>query len=299
MNDPITVKKMEAIVPEEPRSDEAFLIVLKGKDENEKFALSGKKDKTSSIYSFGRARELSDYVVEDEKVSRCHFKIICRDDTYFLIDNGSSNGTDLNGVPVIGEVRLHNNDNIRAGDTFLKFLQCDIEKRFLENLLEKINKDNMTGAYNHGFFISYIEKYFAETRRSGRKFSVIAFDIDHFKKINDTFGHQAGDYVLTEMCKIISNRIRKSDILARMGGEEFNIKLPDTPLQNATLVADSIRQIIEDYTFEHEKKLINVTISMGIVEYDENFKSPVEILKVADNRLYAAKNSGRNRVVSE
>ena len=120
-------------------------------------------------------------------------------------------------------------------------------------------------------------------------------DIDHFKKINDTYGHLAGDFVLKEIAKIIKDSIRKSDICGRFGGEEFVIVLPNTKLSGAMKLAERIRETIQNHTFDFNGKKINVTVSIGITSVGVN-DSYESLISRADEALYEAKEKGRNRI---
>jgi len=122
------------------------------------------------------------------------------------------------------------------------------------------------------------------------------FDIDHFKRINDVHGHLAGDFVLKELARIVQQRIRRDEVFARYGGEEFSIILPETSLDGAVSLAETLRQKVEEHTFAFQADAIKVTISIGAATLDEADKVANDLIKRADELLYQAKNSGRNRV---
>lgn len=147
--------------------------------------------------------------------------------------------------------------------------------------------DNLTQIYNRYAFFKEFDKL------EKHKFSLIMFDIDHFKKVNDTYGHDVGDFILYELCRVVENRLRGDDIFGRVGGEEFMILLPSTPVINATLIANRIKNDVENHDF---KKVPKVTISLGVIESSEVTNSE-QILKNVDIALYKAKNAGRNKVV--
>jgi diguanylate cyclase (GGDEF)-like protein len=155
--------------------------------------------------------------------------------------------------------------------------------------------DNLTGIYNKGKFNSILKIELERSRRYGRPLSIILFDIDHFKKINDAFGHQAGDYVLKTLADIVSSNIRSTDFFARWGGEEFVILAPETDLEGAQILAEKIRKSIEEYPFENVGK---VTSSFGVTEAYEKDTAD-SFVKRADAALYKAKDKGRNRVEIE
>jgi diguanylate cyclase (GGDEF)-like protein len=156
--------------------------------------------------------------------------------------------------------------------------------------------DGMTGLFNRRHFLSLAEIEWSRYQRHGRPMSLVLFDIDRFKSINDSFGHYAGDHVITQIADICQQQKRKSDIIARFGGEEFLILLPETELAAAQRVAERLRRKVEASAFSVAAKAINATISVGVAEANPSMNSIFELIKVADQALYAAKDSGRNRV---
>jgi diguanylate cyclase (GGDEF)-like protein len=156
--------------------------------------------------------------------------------------------------------------------------------------------DGMTGLFNRRHFLSLAEIEWSRYQRHGRSMSLVLFDIDRFKSINDSFGHYAGDHVITQIADICQQQKRKSDIIARFGGEEFLILLPETELAAAQRVAERLRRKVETSAFSVASNAINATISVGIAEADPSMNSIFDLIKLADNALYMAKDSGRNRV---
>jgi diguanylate cyclase (GGDEF)-like protein len=160
--------------------------------------------------------------------------------------------------------------------------------------------DRMTMMYNHGYFVSRLREEIAtcERAKGQRKFSLLMMDIDHFKKFNDTYGHQVGDFVLIESARIYKSCVRYNDVVARYGGEEFTVILPETALKEAVLVAEKIRLAIETNAFKTEKGDLKVTVSIGCCEW--HLGPPVmtaeSIIKNADVKLYESKGKGRNQV---
>jgi len=152
--------------------------------------------------------------------------------------------------------------------------------------------DPLTGIYNKGKFNQVLEEELKKVKRYGRPLGVILFDIDHFKKINDTYGHQVGDYVLKTIAKLVKENIRDTDTFARWGGEEFVILAPETDLNGLKTLAEKLRKIIENHDFEPVKK---VTSSFGITEAVPEDTTDT-VIKRADEALYLAKERGRNRV---
>jgi diguanylate cyclase len=165
-------------------------------------------------------------------------------------------------------------------------------------LLEMNMKDGLTGIYNRRFMEKRLVEEFDRHKRYGRKFSIIMFDIDFFKKVNDTYGHQCGDFILKSVTAKIASIIRKSDFLARYGGEEFCCLLPETGLNSALILAERFRSEIEALDNIFQETSVCVTISLGVAEMGIAHGSAEMLLKEADEALYAAKRSGRNRVVT-
>jgi diguanylate cyclase (GGDEF)-like protein len=164
--------------------------------------------------------------------------------------------------------------------------------------LEQLSKtDPLTGIYNRRYIIEKMEEERTRFRRYGKKFSLIIVDIDFFKRVNDAWGHDCGDYVLVETANELKLLLREQDCLARWGGEEFLIMLPETDAEGAQRLAERLRQSIEEKVFEYRKKRISVTLTLGICEYGEGI-SIDDAIRKADNALYEGKNRGRNCVVA-
>lgn len=166
-------------------------------------------------------------------------------------------------------------------------------------LLDLALKDPLTGAYNRRFLNEMLDKKMADVRRTQRPLAIIAGDIDHFKRINDTYGHDGGDLVLKKIVRLISDCLRTGDILARTGGEEFIVICQVTHDRDGALVAERIRAHIEQTPIQLTGgQSIRVTMSFGVAMFDARFQNREDFLKVADERLYAAKHAGRNRVIA-
>ncbi|MGE0108534.1 MAG: GGDEF domain-containing protein [Bdellovibrionales bacterium] len=162
-------------------------------------------------------------------------------------------------------------------------------------------RDHLTGVFNRRTFEEMANKSWAASKRTGDPVFVMMFDLDHFKSVNDTYGHAAGDHVLKKTAKIIDKTLRKSDVFARWGGEEFiacgSAKPPESSRQNITALADRVREAIEKTEFNFEGKTIPVTTSIGVAIVDPSTTSLLEAQQKADNALYEAKHNGRNRAV--
>ena len=155
--------------------------------------------------------------------------------------------------------------------------------------------DPLTHLSNRRDMMEKIEYEKRRCDRSGNSFVLTIGDIDFFKSINDTYGHDAGDYVLTEISALMTTMLRKQDIVGRWGGEEFLLFFPDTPLEGGRIVADKVRHAIEEHTFEFSGETIKVSMTFGVCEYNKGMKIDV-CLKKADQALYRGKQNGRNQV---
>lgn len=162
----------------------------------------------------------------------------------------------------------------------------------LERTAENATRDALTGLYLRGVFDFYLDKQIIDSLRYNRPLSLIMADIDHFKSVNDNYGHQKGDEVLKQIGKIFLKNCRQSDLPARYGGEEISIILPTTPLEEAILLAERLRKEV----FKFYKSKQNITISIGVASFGNKITSSVELIKEADKALYCAKETGRNRV---
>jgi diguanylate cyclase (GGDEF)-like protein len=179
------------------------------------------------------------------------------------------------------------------------FAITDIKKYYTELSLEKAaNTDALTGAYNRRHFMSQLSAEIARSDRYSHKMCLLMLDIDYFKKINDEFGHPTGDLTLQHFTGLCFQSARKTDIIARMGGEEFAILLPETDTKGAYVIAERIRSTIEQSSFEStERDNFNITASIGLAERSSTTIGEEDLISLADNALYEAKTSGRNRIV--
>lgn len=168
-------------------------------------------------------------------------------------------------------------------------------KRMNEQLIDLVNHDPLTGIYNRRYFDTFIEQSISTFFRDKTPFQIIMFDIDHFKRINDTYGHPCGDYILKVLASLINNEIRELDIFTRIGGEEFAIILPETNIKDGEKIARKIREMIEEFPFHYHNISIQVTISIGLATY--NGESLEELMDRVDSALYKAKTNGRNQVI--
>ena len=170
--------------------------------------------------------------------------------------------------------------------------------RYSERLREMAITDGLTGLYNRRYFMELAERAFADAKENDLPLSVAMMDVDHFKRVNDTYGHAAGDEVLRTVAEICKGNARGSDIIGRYGGEEFVILMKDTPLPGAVSAAERIRQAVAGATIEASSAAVKVTISIGVAQMNEYTGNIDQLLSLADEALYEAKEGGRNRVVA-
>jgi len=180
-------------------------------------------------------------------------------------------------------------------------LNIDANKK-LEESVKELHKlsmiDNLTNIYNRRYFFQTAEDLISITKREQKPISLLMIDIDYFKQINDNYGHHAGDFILINLVKEIEEIVRKSDIFARIGGEEFTILLHDTSSEGAKVIAEKIRSTIESKDFEYNELTIKLTLSIGISEVNQQNTTIESLYKEADKKLYRAKENGRNQVAS-
>ena len=250
MNDKVRNKTVVTVISrisEKPVGKEACVVVIYGMDLGKKYNL----DQPAMI--IGRSSK-SEIQVDQESVSRNHAKIINTGKSIILRDLGSTNGTYVNDE-LIDEYVLRDGDFIKIGRTIFKFLSGNnIENSYHEEIYRLTTIDGLTQIYNKRYFLETLEREISRAHRYRRELSLIMFDIDHFKKINDTYGHLAGDYVLKQLAGVIKSRIRREDIMARYGGEEFAVVMPEAGPENARRFAEKVRKLVEDHHFAFEAK---------------------------------------------
>jgi two-component system cell cycle response regulator len=276
-------------ISDRPTAKEACLVVIYGSELGKKYNLN------SSSLVIGRSSKC-DIQIDQESISRNHSKIVNTGKSILVRDLGSTNGTYVNDEP-IDEYVLRDGDLIKIGRTIFKFLTGgNIENAYHEEIYRLTTIDGLTQIYNKRYFLETLEREIARSQRYRRSLSLVMFDIDHFKKINDSYGHLAGDYVLKHLASTVKTKIRREDLFARYGGEEFAIVLPEIDGINSKAFAEKIRQLVEKQDFRFENTRIQVTIAMGVGAIDDEHGDAATLIKQADDYLYAAKSAGRNRV---
>jgi diguanylate cyclase (GGDEF)-like protein len=204
----------------------------------------------------------------------------------------------LNDEEVKGDVALRSGDLVKVGGAIFKFLYGgNVESLFHEEIYRITIVDGLTQCFNKRYFLEFLEREMARGLRYGRPLSLMIFDLDHFKAVNDTHGHLAGDYVLRELAAAVRGRVRKEECLARYGGEEFVVVSPESGPERVRKFAEKLRAIVAARDFVFDDKKIPMTISVGVADMTPEMTDVSQFIKVADANLYLAKKQGRNCVV--
>ncbi len=290
------VRKLPEKPAAAPRAQEPCLIILGGRNIGKLFKLGGGSD------VLGRSDEAS-IRVDDDGVSRRHARLTRGPNGRVEIEDlRSTNGTYCNGARVTGPRLLEEGDKIQIGNaTVLKFsYQDDIEEAFQAQLYDRATRDELTRIPNRKFLFDRLAEDMAYGQRHGAPVTLMMLDVDHFKAVNDTFGHQAGDYVLARLSSVIASTVRSEDLFARYGGEEFVLVLRECPAEKGMVMAERIRRLVETTRFSFNGHAIGVTISIGVA-YCTGRQCPSadRLIAQADRFLYEAKQRGRNRVVGQ
>ena len=251
-------------------------------------------------FRVGRSQECELWL-GDDGVSRKHARLFQEGTTYLIEDMQSANGTFVQGQRVSRQV-LRDGDVIQFGPTavFRYTITDESQEALLQQLYDASVTDALTGAHNREHFDTQMRSEISFARRHKVDVSLAFFDVDHFKKVNDTYGHQGGDAVLVALANAIRGMIRNEDVFARYGGEEFALILRGIDGAGATTVGERLRERVEAMRVPFEGKVLTITVSVGCASFVElEEKTPEALVSTADKRLYAAKHAGRNRVVSQ
>jgi two-component system cell cycle response regulator len=248
----------------------------------------------------GRSADAEIGFPEVPSISRRHARVSYLAEGVCLEDLGSRNGTFLNNRLVQGRERLQSGDRFQIGTVVFKFLmEEDAEHAYHEAIHQMVMCDGLTDLFNRRHFQEEFEREFVRARRYGRPLGLILFDVDHFKKINDTLGHLGGDAVLKGLSRLSRELTRHEEIVARIGGEEFAVLSPETPLSGVRQLAEKLRGAFEGELIECPGGNLSVTCSFGAADLRPWMTAPVELFTAADRALYQAKAQGRNRVVAD
>jgi diguanylate cyclase (GGDEF)-like protein len=249
-----------------------------------------------SPVEIGRGSSCS-LIIDSDSVSRRHARVEWTGNGHRVVDLGSTNGTFVNGMRV-GTHDLRDGDRIQFGKVLLKYVAGgNIEGNYHEELQRLMRFDPLTGVYNKRHFEEVLRVAIYATRTQVKPVSLIVFDLDHFKRINDTHGHIAGDGVLTELASVVKAELPADAVFGRVGGEEFAVVWEGVGLQPMKALAEQLREAAQAHAFRFESHPLAVTISAGVAERGVGSDETAEQLyRRADEQLYAAKAAGRNRV---
>ncbi|MCB9555683.1 MAG: diguanylate cyclase [Deltaproteobacteria bacterium] len=284
--------RITAVRPPQVEERSACLVRIypAGGDLGRRFPLDGQS------HTIGRGADC-DIVIDLDSVSRRHARIDVASKGIRVKDLDSTNGSYVNEVQV-QSCELSNGDLLQIGSVIFKFLSGgNVESSYHEAIYRMTIFDGLTEAHNKRYFLEFLERELARAVRYGRPLSLVLFDLDHFKQINDTHGHLTGDHILRELARRVRTRIRKEELLARYGGEEFVAVLPEAGHRGAMKFAEHLRRLVEGEPFEFEGETVNVTVSVGVATIHGDSLDVTEFIRNADENLYRAKRGGRNRVV--
>lgn len=254
---------------------------------------------TSDTFSIGRDPESSLHI-EDDSVSRQHAVIQRDGPVHSVLDLGSTNGSFVNEIR-IEQHALASGDRVRFGKQIFKYLKSEeIEAQYHEVVFKLMTTDGLTQVYNKRYFLETLDRELLLSSHSRSRPCVLLMDLDHFKSVNDTYGHLVGDAVLAEFCRRATSQLRSGQLLARFGGEEFAVLCTHGSLDDAIETAERIRQATCAAPVSFEGRVVAVSVSIGVATAaDDSAVSSNELLESADRLLYLAKASGRNQVTAQ
>lgn len=285
--------ELTAVPANDPMRRRPCLTVLTGTATGQMFKLPRGEEA-----GIGRAPDSTVRLVDDG-VSRNHARLRLETDNPWVEDCGSRNGTFVNGARIRERTPLREGDKIQVGrTTVLRFAYHDeIDESFHENLMSSALRDPLTRLFNKRYFLDRLDSELKFARRHETSVSLLMIDLDHFKQINDTHGHLAGDAVLVKFAGVLTRAVRNEDVVARFGGEELAIILRAIPLDPALHLAERLRRLLEQTETEFGGQTLTATASIGAAGYPStNAETIEELIGAADKALYRAKDNGRNRV---
>lgn len=260
------------------------------------------------LVTIGRALD-ADIRLNDSKASRLHAQITVEPDIstgisrFQIKDLGSTNGTLVNGEPVKIAL-LNDGDKILIGDHLFRFEMLDeIDREFQQQIHRLIGHDELTGLLTSKSFFTELRREAARAEEESQPFCVLMMDLDHFKQVNDSYGHLVGSRTLQDVGVIIKASLRSGDVAARFGGEEFAAFLLDADYPQALVAAERVRRTVESHLFSAVNSVLpeqsdgfHITISIGVSSFPDDATDPIQLVEMADSALYRAKRSGRNTI---
>lgn len=270
------------------------LVQYNGEDAGKRYLI------IKDVLNLGRS-ESNEITIIDNSVSRTHAVICKNKEKVELEDLNSANGTYLNDNVLTTKSNLNDQDMIRLGAVLFKFFSQDNMDGYIQDkIYKKATIDIGTQIFNKQYLLERLESEFRRARQTDEDLSIIYFDLDHFKAVNDNYGHNAGDQVLRDTAKVIKLTIRKDDIFARFGGEEFIVVLPRTKIDQAAIIAETMRKKTENWVHSLTSDNNNIkhkqTISLGVSQIETSMNDYKSLMESADKKLYKSKETGRNKV---
>jgi len=245
----------------------------------------------------GRSAAVGISLPEVMSISRKHARLRYLGPVVSIEDLGSTNGTYINGQPIHGRTVLRSGDRFQTAAVHFKFLhEQDVESAYHLAIYELVAKDGLTEIFNKRKFEEELQRALARAARHQRPLSLIIFDLDEFKTINDTYGHLCGDFILKQIASLARELVRPEQVLARVGGDEFVILAPETGSEGAESLASKLRDRIAGYEHRYGDIRINVGCSVGVAELSREMTTPQDLYQAADEALLLSKRNGRNRV---
>jgi diguanylate cyclase (GGDEF)-like protein len=237
--------------------------------------------------------------LEDDGISRNHARVRAETGKAWVEDLASRNGTFVNGQRISSPVELRDGDKIQVGrGTVLRFgFQDELDESFHEHMVSSAMRDGLTKLFNKRYLMDRLDSELKFAQRHKTAVSLLMLDLDHFKKVNDTYGHLAGDAVLAHFANVLARAVRNEDVVARFGGEEIAIVLRSIADEQAIQMAERVRKLVEQSSVMFGDRELKITVSIGLACYPTvAAKTPDDLVEAADQALYRAKHGGRNRV---
>ncbi|MCX7556862.1 GGDEF domain-containing protein [Xanthomonadaceae bacterium JHOS43] len=277
--------------PNRPEAQAACLVVIHGE------GLGKRVDILDVPIVVGRDHACDLHILH-ASVSRRHCEIWAENNRYRVRDLGSTNATRLNDR-MVEVADLADGDHLTIGESILKFIgDASVEARYHEEVHQLASHDELTGFYNRRQFIEILERELVRAIRNQLPLALAILDVDLFKRINDTHGHQTGDQVLRQVARTIRHNMHTQDVAGRIGGEEFALLIPELSREEALAHMQAMRQAVETITYSHVGISSPITISIGLAQHGTALPDRPSLMRAADKALYRAKQSGRNRVVT-
>jgi len=251
------------------------------------------------VLRIGRSPDCEIDLPDAPLLSREHALVRWDDTGIWIEDLNSTNGTFVNETRIAGRQLLASGDRVQCGGVHFKFLkEHDVEAAYFETLHRLALQDPLTGIANRRLFDEELQREFSRALRHGRKLSLILFDLDNLKEINDVHGHSCGDLVLQHIAETGRRQMRREEIFGRLGGDEFGILCPEVDSGGAAVLAERLRSAVggRSVHLEYAGPPLRVTCSFGIAQFEPGMETAEALFEAADRALYRAKNGGRNRI---